>query len=70
MSTNTNARRLNKGLFAASAASLFALAAILPACEDAGDETTDAVEEAGDAAEDAVEDAGDAIEDAGEELGG
>lgn len=68
--SNTMIRRLGRGIAISGAAGLFAIAATLPGCEDAGDEATDAMEEAGDAAEDAIEDAGDAIEDAGDELGG
>ena len=53
-----------KGLAAASAITLFALSASITGCEDAADETGDALEDAGEAVDDAVDDAGDAIDDA------
>lgn len=70
MTTRMNARKLAKGLTTASAITLFALTASLTGCEDAADETGDALEETGDAVDDAVDDAGDAVDDAVDDMGG
>lgn len=64
MTTRMTARNLAKGLTTASAITLFALSASLTGCEDAADDTGDALEDAGDAVDDAVEETGDAIDDA------
>lgn len=65
MSHRTTIRSLTKGLTAASAITLFGLSAAMIGCEDAGDETEDAIEETGDAIDDAVDETEDAVDDMG-----
>lgn len=65
MTTRMTGRKLAKGLTAASAITLFALTASITGCEEAADDTGDAVE---DAAEDTAEAVDDAVEDTGEAI--
>lgn len=69
MTSRTTARNLAKSLTAASAITLFALSASITGCEDAADDTGDALEETGEAVDDAVDDAGDAVDDAIDDTG-
>lgn len=69
MTNRMTGRKLAKGITTASAITLFALTASITGCEDAADETGDALEETGEAVDDAVDDAGDAIDDAIDDTG-
>ncbi|MEQ8316298.1 MAG: hypothetical protein RIE77_10515 [Phycisphaerales bacterium] len=69
MTNRFNTRLIARSLATASAITLFGLSSTMVGCEDAADDTEDAIEDAGDAVDDAVDDAADAVDDTVDDLG-